>query len=392
MGAAGKIEVAGERPARDEAVPAGAGVRVLVHRAPEAIDALAADWTALAGHASEPNAFCEHWFVAASLRTMARERDIRLMEVRRGSRLIGILAAVAERDYGRLPVVFTQNWLHRQAFLGTPLVAAGEEAAFWTAILAALDEAGWAPNFFHASGLVEEGPVHRGLIEAAAAMGRSCSTVHRKVRAFLASELNPGAYYERAVRHKKRKEIRRLRNRLAELGAIRTCRLDDRASLDSWCDVFLAMEQAGWKGADGGALACEGETEDFFRQAVAGAWDAGRLQFLRLEVGERPIAMLVNFVTPPGSFSFKTVFDETYARFSPGVLLQIENLAILARPDIAWMDSCAAADHPMIDGLWTERRAVVRATIRLKGARRSALHALCRTLETSSATLRKLTQ
>jgi hypothetical protein len=45
------------------------------------------------------------------------------------------------------------------------------------------------------------------------------------------------------------------------------------------------------------------------------------------------------------------------------------------------MDSCAVEDHPMIDSLWTERRAIVRVTVPLKGARRSAAYALARALE-----------
>ena len=52
------------------------------------------------------------------------------------------------------------------------------------------------------------------------------------------------------------------------------------------------------------------------------------------------------------------------------------------------MDSCAAQEHPMIDSLWTERRAIVRATVRLRGARRAAIWALCRALETASAALK----
>jgi hypothetical protein len=92
---------------------------------------------------------------------------------------------------------------------------------------------------------------------------------------------------------------------------------------------------------------------------------AGRLQLLALELDNRPIAMLVNFLAPPGSFSFKTAFDESFARFSPGVLLQIENLRILERPEIAWMDSCAAEQHPMIESLWAQRRTLARVTVPL---------------------------
>lgn len=367
------------------AVPGAAEPRVLVRPLAAATESLAAEWTALAEIASEPNAFAEHWFIAASLPHMAAGRDIRLMEVRRGQRLIGLLPVEAHRGYARLPVRIVRNWSHDQMFLLTPLVAAGEETAFWTAILAALDEAAWAGNLLHLRALNEDGPVLRGLAEA-----RHCEIAHREVRAFLQSDLEPEAYYERAVRQKKRKELRRLRNRLAEEGPVALRSLDDTAQVDNWCSLYLAMEKAGWKGAAGSALAGRPETEAFFRAAVRAAWDADKLQFLRLDVGETTIAMLVNFLTAPGSFSFKTVFDEAYARFSPGVLIQRENLEILSRPDIEWMDSCAAADHPMIDSLWTERRSIVRVSVPLNGARRAAAFAFCRALERGSAMFRKL--
>jgi CelD/BcsL family acetyltransferase involved in cellulose biosynthesis len=373
----------GVPPVRPLTAPASSEVHILVRPAEEALAALASEWAALAAEASEPNAFAEHWFVAASLPAMAAGREIRLMEARRGDRLIGLLLVAVETGYARLPVRLVRNWCHDQMFLGTPLVAAGDEAAFWTAIIDALDRADWAPNFLHLRGLVADGPVLRGL------RGRG-AIVYRETRAFLESGLSPEAYFQRAVRQKKRKEIRRLRNRLAELGPVEAHALDDDAALDRWCDLYLALERAGWKGREGSALTCSPDTEAFFRAAIRGAWEAGRLQFLRLDVGGRTIAMLVNFLTPPGSFSFKTVFDETYSRFSPGVLIQLENLAILADPGIAWMDSCAAADHPMIESLWTGRRAIVRVTIPLKGIRRTAIFALCRALERGSAMLRRL--
>jgi len=381
MGAAGQIIVAADRASatlvRRKAAP---GISVLVHCAADAIDALAADWTALAGYAAEPNVFAEHWFVAASLRTLAGGSEVRLLEIRRAGRVIGILPLTIERDYAHLPVRFVQNWYHDHMFLGTPLVAAGEEKAFWAAALRAIGDADWAPSFLHLRGLTEGGPVHRGLGAGA--------IVHRRLRASLHSTLGPAAYFERAVGSKKRKELRRLRKRLAELGPLETRSLDDKADLGAWCDAYLALERKGWKGREGSALACAAANERFFRETLAAAWDAGRLQFLRLDLAGRPVAMLVNFLSPPGGFSFKTVFDEDYARFSPGVLIQIDNLAILDRPGIDWIDSCAIDDHPMIDNLWSERRAIVRVTVPLPGVRRTAILALCRALERGSAALR----
>jgi hypothetical protein len=101
------------------------------------------------------------------------------------------------------------------------------------------------------------------------------------------------------------------------------------------------------------------------------------------------LAMLVNFMCAPGSFSFKTAFDEDYARFSPGVLLQIENLALLEHPHIAWCDSCAAEGHPMIDSLWTGRRAVGRYSVAIGGSGRRAIFGALLKAELGRAARRK---
>jgi CelD/BcsL family acetyltransferase involved in cellulose biosynthesis len=353
------------------------------------LDRLAAEWSALAGDACEPNAFAEFWFAAAALRHLAPGEDIRLLEVRDRGGLVGLLPVSIGRRYARLPIRHVRNWQHFHSFLGTPLIRSRREQGFWTAVLAALDKADWAPGFLHVSGLVEDGPVHRGLIEAAKAAGKSCDNVHRSERALLASNLSSQAYYEATIRKKKRKELKRLQARLAELGEVAARTLSRADQLDSWCDAFLTLEKSGWKGKAGTALGCHCGSEAFFRRAVAGAFAAGKLDFLRLDLDGRPLAMLVNFLTPPGSFSFKIAFDEDYARFSPGVLLQIENLRILDRQDVRWMDSCAVENHPMINSLWSERRSLVRVTVPLAGARRIALFRLCRTLEKLSAAVRR---
>ena len=123
------------------------------------------------------------------------------------------------------------------------------------------------------------------------------------------------------------------------------------------------------------------KTEALFRQSLEGAAAFGRLERLSLTLDGRPIAMLANFITPPGAYSYKTAYDEAYARFSPGVLLQCENLLMLDRADVAWTDSCAAQGHPMIDHIWRERRALGRVSIGIGGKLRRALFAQLLKLE-----------
>ena len=210
---------------------------------------------------------------------------------------------------------------------------------------------------------------------------RNMALVHRQERALLAGDMEPEAYYAAAMRTKKRKELRRQKNRLGELGELSFARHHgasalDRLGLDKWIDEFLALERSGWKGDTDSALACADDTRTLFREALQGAATAGKLELLDLRLDGKPLAMLVNFICAPGSFSFKTAFDEEYSRFSPGVLLQIENLALLTRDGVDWCDSCAAEGHPMIDSLWTGRRVIGRYSVAIGGKARRAIFGL----------------
>ena len=342
-------------------------------------------WDALANDASEPNAFLERWFFVPAVEHLSIPADLRMLAVRIDDMLIGLMPVARAHRYGRMQVAHLQNWLHYHCFLGTPLVRAGWEAAFWSAALSALDRDPATRGFLHVTALDGEGPLATALLAARS----GAAIVHRSQRALLASSLGPTEYYETTVRAKKRKEIRRLQARLAELGTVAARHLTDPSELDAWIDTFLALEAAGWKGREGAALANDAGTAAFTRAALHGAQAAGRLDLLRLDLDGRAIAMLVNFRTPPGSFSFKIAFDEEYARFSPGVLVSLENLRSLADPAIAWMDSCAAPDHPMIDSLWGERRTLVRISVPLAGLRRRATFTGARGLERSAAWLRR---
>ena len=79
---------------------------------------------------------------------------------------------------------------------------------------------------------------------------------------------------------------------------------------------------------------------------------------------------------------FVFAFDEAYRAFSPGFLLEVENVRRLhQRPEVRWMDSCADAQHAMINRLWPGRRTmatVLFATGRAPGELLVALMPLLR--------------
>ena len=339
-------------------------------------------WDALAEWAAEPNPFYESWYLLPSLRAMDKQGEVKLLALEADGQLAGLMPVIRTGDYYGHPLPHFANWVHPNCFLGQPLVAKGFERAFWRALLAWCDSAGGLPLFLHLSHVPAEGPLHDALAAVLAEDPRPAATVMREERAMLCSAQSAESYFAASLSTKKRKELRRQQRRLEEEGSFTVERLTDYSGVADWSREFLQLEARGWKGDAGSAMQSQAATRELFRYAIAGAAARGRLERLALRLDGRPIAMLANFITAPGAYSYKTAFDEDYARFSPGVLLQRANLDLLDREDIAWADSCAAQDHPMIDHFWRERRVIQRRSIGIGGSLRRAAFATLIRLET----------
>lgn len=335
--------------------------------------AMIAQWDDLARQCNDPNPFFESWYLLPAIDSLAGSGQVELACLFVDGALAGLMPLARSGSYYGKPVPHLAAWSHPNAFCGLPLVAKGHERPFWRALFGALDRLPGLTAFLHLAELPGEGPMADALREVLAEQLRPSAIVVEAERAMLASQLSPEDYFVASMSGKKRKELRRQANRLAEEGELAFTRHSDTAEIAEWIEQFLALERAGWKGAQGSALGSADATAQLFRQALAGAAERGRLERLALTLDGRPIAMLANFITPPGAYSFKTAFDEDFARYSPGVLLQRENLTLLARSDIAWCDSCAAADHPMIERIWREKRRVTCTNIAIGGGLRRTL-------------------
>jgi len=80
---------------------------------------------------------------------------------------------------------------------------------------------------------------------------------------------------------------------------------------------------------------------------------------LALRLDGRPIASKCDFLAADGSFTFKIAFDESYARYSPGLLLELHNIQRLhAQSRTGWVDSCTHAENFMFNRLWLGRRTI----------------------------------
>lgn len=339
-------------------------------------------WQDLAARSAQANPFYEHWYLMPSLQAFDTNKMVRLFTLtattsKGDETLLGLLPIVRSNRYGRWPIAHLSNWLHPNIFLGEPLIASGFEEAFWTALYQYCDMNAGNALFLHMNRHYLNSVSTRAMHHGAMQQSRSIAMVQAEERAILSIQGDtPQTYAGASLTGKKRKELRRQANRLGDIGTIVHQKLEGQSAIDGldvWMADFLALEAKGWKGKAGSALACDDRTISLFRRALLGSAAEGRLQLLDIRLDERPIAMLVNFLTPPYAFSYKTAYDEDYARFSPGVLLQMDNLALLNRADLIQCDSCAAPDHPMIDSIWRERCTMTRHSIGIGGSARRRL-------------------
>ncbi len=353
--------------------------------------ALEAEWRDLAAGAIEPNAFYSPSLLLPALDAFPGDRPETVIIRDGAGRLIGLAPIAPLRGYSRLPAPYIATWMHKHCFFAAPLVRAGAERAFFRAFFDFADRRG---AFLRLRHLDAEGPLFAAAAAVAAETGRLVSPSARYQRAMLPGGWRTEAYLESALSGKKRKELRRQRARLSDAAPVRFESMSGGPDLDAWTDQFLALEAAGWKGREGGALASEPASAAFFRAMMKRAGAVGELHFCRLLAGERPAAMGVNLISRHSGgaavYAFKIAYDEALARFSPGVALEIEMMSDLeAREAVAFIDSCAQADHPMIDHLWRDRRRIAALNISRRDAPAKALFRILMMLERASEKARK---
>ncbi len=328
---------------------------------------IVASWQHIAAISPPANVFAEPWMAMPGLLYCDAARSARLALITQGNSAQAIVPLVAYSRLGRIPLRTVATWSHPNSFLSPALALPEQESGAWQVLLS-----GMAPHFpgaraFVADGLVKDSPLHRGLLNAAAVLGLPVAVEERTVRAMLATDLDADAYWDASVRAKKRKELRRQWARLGEAGALTVDHGEGVSDPAQWITEFLTLEASGWKGTNASALASNPDTRAFFTEAMTAGWAQGKVLLTALRIDGRAIAMLITLVSGNAGFSFKTAFDEDFARFSPGVLLQRESLSLLTSHKLAFIDSCAAQDHPMIDSLWRERRTVLSVSMPLPG-------------------------
>jgi CelD/BcsL family acetyltransferase involved in cellulose biosynthesis len=341
----------------------------------EQMDAAQAEWAELAARALEPNAFFEPGFALSAARHFPLKDRPRFIVVRDGlGRMAGLFPITPSSALGDRLI---RLWLHKQAALATPLVNRESAAGV---ILTFLD---WIEARSQAAGVVfarvtTGGRFHEALESAAAAGGRSVQILESFERAALLPGGDADELCVRAGSRKKLAELRRQSRRLREMGRVTFETHETAPAVRVAAEEFLALEASGWK-AGRGALLSEAALATFLRSAtrVMAQRKLCKIQSLRLD--GRAIAMAIVLESQRRGYFWKIAFDEKLRSQAPGVLLTHElTKDYLSRPDLEMADSCAIADHPLIDRLWPDRIGMSDVAVQLQSGAQGPFLASCR--------------
>ncbi len=343
---------------------------------PEKLNEYLADWEDLAANALEANIFYEHWFLIPAAKAFGSGRDLTFVFIFSTNPdqptgppiLCGMFPLERQSKCAGLPVSTLSLWKHNQCFLCTPLLRkslARQALAAFFKYLASETANCSVVDLTFVSG---DGPFSHVLGELLYQRALPSFVFESYPRATMTPAADAETYVQATISGKHRKELRRKEKRLSEQGVLEYRTLPADGDVESWIKNFLDLEASGWKGEEGSALIAKDSERQFFQSVAREAFRRGRLLMLALTLNDQPVAQKCNFLAADGAFAFKIAYDESRSEFSPGVLLEIENIRLIhSLPGVRWMDSCAEARHFMINRLWTERRTIQSIIVPTKG-------------------------
>lgn len=328
-------------------------------------------WEELAATALEPNVFYEHWMLLPALETLGAGQDISVVLVLihdiqnpdAPPKLGGLFPLVLIPRFGKLGVSALSLWQHVHCYVCTPLVRADAAGECMAELFRWFRSGAAGASLMDLRCISGDGPFHKMLVDLSNELGLLSSITEIFTRG-LWREGGTNMDPESAVSGDLRRRLRRKEKRLSERGRLEHLMLRPEDDVGRWIDEFLRLEASGWKGRRGSALAASSSHYRYFVEIATSAFRRDRLLMLGLNFDGHPIARRCAFVAGEGSFAFKTAYDEKFADFSPGAMLELDNIRQLGElPGVHWMDSCAATDNLLINRVANDRRTIQSMTV-----------------------------
>lgn len=323
-------------------------------------------WWKLASASVVANAFYEPWMILPAIQQLGSTENLRFLLVFGPANkdgiepLWGFFPLEIQSRCLHLPIRTLAFWQHRFCFLAVPLIDAGHAREAFDAFWRWFEHNPLGCRILDTNYLVAEGPFHA--LWSDFIIGRTLHVLSEYPRALQVMEGTFDSYASGVISLKRRNACSRYERRLRELGTLSYRRVEAASEVEVWSSEFLRLEGSGWKGVTGGgAMANRNDDSMFFKEMLRAGFAEGRIWLTSLFLDERPIAMRVSLLTGAEGFIFKIAYDEAYAKYSPGMLLEIDALRrAFESGRVNEIDTCTSPRHSLFNLLANERRLIRR--------------------------------
>ena len=317
----------------------------------------------LSNRAMEPNVFFTSRFLAPAMPRL-EDREIRLAIIRdessAHSRLRLLMPFSTERPGFAIGAPIIRAWANPFGPLGTPLVDAEGAGEIMDHFLEALGrEEMRLPSVLVLPDIRLNGPFAQ--MARAIAMSRNLpvDVTNEQARPMLESLKDGETYLKDSIKSSHMREMRRQWGHLAKLGAATYQVARQPGDIRMRMEEFLLLEASGWKGKKRSAMLSDRLRAAFAREAVNNLAEIDAARIHTIDIDGKAIASMIVLIMNGEAYTWKTAFNEDYARYSPGKLLTAQLTDWhLDDANIVRTDSCAVADHPIMSRLWQEREAM----------------------------------
>jgi CelD/BcsL family acetyltransferase involved in cellulose biosynthesis len=292
----------------------------------ERVDELAGDWRALCDRDPQALPFARPEYIRSYVRAFESRARLAIATVRYGGELLAVLPFIEERGYlVGLPVRRLRGTAGVHSGRFDLACAPGPEGQ--SALSALWDFIDRKLSFdLIELPLISIPSRARSLMEIASSHGHRTGWWEGSPGPYIAVDGNndsAGEPWLRATSANFRHKIRRVRRKAEAAGPLMlSCHeSNDQAALER----FYELEQSGWKGKNGTAIACDPSTRLFYNEIARHGHAFGFRCYL-LTQGDRLVSGYVGLEDQERFLGLKAAYDEGLAQFSPGHLLVAEIL------------------------------------------------------------------
>ena len=348
------------RPLADIELPVGRPGRDLcLYPAAMGYD-LQEEFDFLGNRAMEPNVFFSGRFLAPAMPRL-EDRQVRLALMRdissTRSRIRLLMPFTVDKPGFAIGPSIIRVWSNSFGPLGTPLLDAEDAGETLDNLFDALSR----PELRLPTTLVLPDVRLNGRFVQMAkviAIGRNLpiAVANPFQRPMLQSNDDALAYLKRTISNSHQREMRRQWRLLESQGEVTYSVARQPRDIHMRMEEFLALEASGWKGKKRSALVTDRHHAAFAREAISNLAAIDAVRIHSIDINGKAIASMIVLIMGGEAYTWKTAYDEAYARYSPGKLLMGELTEWhLDDANVVRSDSCGVPDHPIMSRFWHER-------------------------------------